>query len=51
MRSLLRILRLNLLPPAEFYDDVLREGIGVQQDGDEGGGEVEEAVFESGEED
>ena len=40
-----------MLPPAEFYDDVLREGVGVEEHGDEGCWEVEEAVFEGGEED
>ena len=36
---------------AELDDDVLRDCVGVQEDGDEGGGEVEEAVSEVWEED
>ena len=36
---------------AEFDDDILRDCVGVEEDGDEGGGEVEEAVSEVWEED
>lgn len=39
------------MPPAQLDDHILSECVCVQEDGDEGGGEVEEGVLERGEED
>ena len=38
------------LPEAQLDDDILHDGVGVQQHVDEGCWEVEQAVFEAGEE-
>lgn len=38
------------MPETQLDDDILYNGVGVQQHVDEGGWEVEKAVFEVGEE-